>query len=222
MPFFSGLRAARFVALAPGLTDNCEDYTTVTHVHPVLLSSAAVPEPPDPSRFFEDLCRDFAAGSWEGTSQPYVGPAVLTPSSAMIAAETAASSSEGASQPYVDPAVLSPSSAMIAAVTAAGSSEGALQLYVGPAVLTPSSAMIEAETAAGSLEGASQPYVGPAVLTPTSAMIPAGLRGMEATWGRWSGANYFFEDLMETLVVDYIPMPIFVLEVDIQVGVNLA
>ncbi|KAK8787122.1 hypothetical protein V5799_023105 [Amblyomma americanum] len=49
-------------------------------------------------------------------------------------------------------------------------------------------------------------------------MIPAGLRGMEATWGRWSGANYFFEDLLESLTDDGLTMPNFVLDVDIEVN----
>ncbi|KAK8787119.1 hypothetical protein V5799_023102 [Amblyomma americanum] len=167
--------------------DNCEDFTSAMAVNF------------SPSAYLEDFLRDFAASSSEDTSQLYVDPADLTPSSVMIAAETAAGSSE-------DPAVLTPSSGMIAAETAAGSSED-------PAVLTPSSGMIAAETAASSSED-----VGRAVLTSSSAMCPGGPQGTEATWGRWSGANYFFEDLLESLIVDHISMPNFVLDVDIEVN----
>ncbi|KAK8778824.1 hypothetical protein V5799_019834, partial [Amblyomma americanum] len=123
--------------------DNCEGFTTAMAMNF------------SPSAYLEDFFRDFAASSSEDTSQLYVDPAVLTPSSVMIAAETAAGSSE-------DPAVLTPSSGMIAAETAAGSSED-------PAVLTPSSGMIAAETAASSSED-----VGRAVLASSSAMCPGG------------------------------------------------
>ncbi|KAK8776748.1 hypothetical protein V5799_029907 [Amblyomma americanum] len=42
--------------------------------------------------------------------------------------------------------------------------------------------------------------------------------GTEVSWGRRSGANYLFEDLLESSPVDILQMPSFLLDVDIKVN----